>query len=100
MDERNAIETLRTALAAIWTEGEKDNPCIEDMQKIATEALDATLIFAKHKVPSDLVGYDSWKVFFDRVHAEYEGFPQWKKDFLRQNSEEFNENMKKLNIDD
>lgn len=62
----NEIDILRMALAAIWTEAEKDVPNIEHIQQIADEGLDIT----KHKAkPKDLssseTGLASWKEFIE-----------------------------------
>jgi hypothetical protein len=100
MEERKTIELLRTALAAIWTECEKDQPNIEHVQIIATEAIDATIMFAKAKVPSNDDGIDSWRRFFDQIKIVHNNLPQWKKDFLRKDSEQFKKNMEAVNWDD
>lgn len=55
------VKLLRFALAAIWTELEKDAPNLGDCQLIANEALAMTLDEANGKVPSDSTGLESWR---------------------------------------
>jgi hypothetical protein len=67
MSEEKAIDVLRFALAAIWTEGEKDSPNLEDIAIIAGEALKFTYVFASPgKVPSNETGLESWVEFKQR----------------------------------
>lgn len=66
MTEDRAIDVLRFALAAIWTECEKDQPNIEDVQKIADEALGLTKSFANGKNLSNETGLESWEEFKTR----------------------------------
>ena len=60
-------QALRFALAAIWTELEKDNPSEEDMRQIANEALELT---KHHERPKDLTldgtGLESWKQYREK----------------------------------
>ena len=63
----NNISLLRFALAAIWTELEKDNPNQEDCQKIFYEALELTKQFAGQCKPflSCETGLSSWKEYLE-----------------------------------
>ncbi len=61
MDRARAIQTLRFALASIWTELEKDQPSLEDCQRIADDALDLTKSHAEAKsLTSQGTGLEGW----------------------------------------
>lgn len=64
---KETIELLRFALAAIWTELEKDDPNLSDCQDIADSALKIT---AGHAQPKDLTchetGIASWTHYLQK----------------------------------
>ncbi len=61
MTYRQTIDMLRFALAAAWTECEKDSPNLDDVQTIANEALAFTTLTGEHKNPANQeTGLASW----------------------------------------
>lgn len=68
MTEAEAVRLLRFALASVWTECEKDVPNTEDLQRVASEALELTRDYAtKGKdLTNDGTGLDGWLQFLGK----------------------------------
>ena len=70
MDTDKTIKLLRFALAAVWTECERDQPensIISNCQIICDEALKITIEHAKAKTFGgiDGTGLESWREYID-----------------------------------
>ena len=66
INELESVRLLRFALAAIWTELERENPSLEDCQRIADEALDLTVVYCGSRGVSDEVGLESWLEYLEK----------------------------------
>jgi len=75
MTEKQAIDLLRHALAAVWTAVEYEHENFAaDAWQIAEEALHITKEWATGKVPSDTTGLESWKEYLQRKNVKVEEF--------------------------